>query len=153
MGTSPIGTIMNKIPLILAATACLLAGCDDENPTQKALNANRAKWAAADLDDYVFERSQTSFSIPEEAIVVTVNDGVVTSAFFTPSGVMLSAERQARLRTIEGYFDFVQNAINDNAFLLNVIYDDTYGFPADIVVDFSQQVADDEIGLYIRNFQ
>lgn len=144
---------MKFFPLFLAAAACLLAGCDDdENPLQRELNENRAKWEAADINSYVFESSQAYF-IVEEPIVVTVTNDVVTSAFFTPSGVMVSAERLASMRTIDGHFDIVQNAIDEDAVFLNVSYDDTFGFPADIAVDYREEVADDEISYFIRNFQ
>ncbi len=132
----------------------LLGACNDEgDPQQEALNENRAKWNDAGVSSYVFQLARSCFCLVEEPIVVTVTNGVVTSAFFTPSGVMLAQDRMASLRTVDGFFGFVQEAIDRDVDELVVSYDATYGFPDDIFVNEGFELADDEISYNITNFQ
>ena len=54
--------------------------------------------------------------------------------------------------TIDGIFDQIQNAIDVNAFLINVTYNDKFGFPENVIVDFELQMADEELYLSVSNF-
>ena len=146
------GPTLRGCALVLVALA--VSACnDDSNPKQEALNENRAKWEASGVAAYMFEQRVACACPFEEPIVTMVENGVVTSAFFTPSGVNLDAERLASVRTLDGFFDVVQLAINDDAFQLDVSYDNTYGFPTRIAIDFASDVIDDEITYTISGFQ
>ncbi|MEH2050193.1 DUF6174 domain-containing protein [Nostoc sp.] len=47
----------------------------------------------------------------------------------------------------------IQDAINRNAFSLNVRYNSKLGYPTQIDIDYNSQIANEEIFLTIENFQ
>ncbi|MFK8013890.1 MAG: DUF6174 domain-containing protein [Gammaproteobacteria bacterium] len=134
--------------------AVFLVACDDEgNPRQIALQTNQAKWETSNLAAYVFQYQRTSLFLSEGPIVISVVNEVVTSAFFTPSGVMVGPDELAGLFTITNYFDLIQSAIDDDVHELRVTYDATYGFPSNIFIDYDENAVDDTVQYFITEFQ
>ncbi|NNM29924.1 MAG: hypothetical protein HKO57_10395, partial [Akkermansiaceae bacterium] len=56
-------------------------------------------------------------------------------------------------RTIDDWFDQLKRIIDQDPYQLEVTYDPVHGFPASAMVDRSVQIADDEEGWSIQNFQ
>ena len=57
-----------------------------------------------------------------------------------------------RLYTVEGLFEIVQDALDQNAESVVVTYDSAQGFPAHIEIDRSLQESGDEIAYQITDF-
>ena len=144
--------------LIITALALTVVACNDNDgadvsPEQQALDSNQTLWSNQGFTHYQYTYSVGCFCLPEENIVVVVEDNVVTDAFYTPSGLALTEERKARLLIVEELFAIVQDAIDSEADELRVEYDGTRGFPTTIDIDYSHTIADDEILRRISNFQ
>ena len=56
------------------------------------------------------------------------------------------------LVTIDGVFDKIQAAIDQDAAEVTVEYDPARGYPRSVFVDYSRQVADEELALQISDF-
>ncbi len=149
---------MKYLLLLLISTAMLLGCNSDDEPevfrtAQDALDFNQTKWANANLASYSFTVSTACFCAPEEDIVVSVDNDTVTTAFFTPSGVLLDNSRIAQTRTIDDYFGLIQEGIDAEFAALEAEYDPDYGFPTSIYVDQATGIADDEVNYLISDLQ
>jgi hypothetical protein len=55
--------------------------------------------------------------------------------------------------TIDLLFADIESAVNEGADSVTVTYDPTYGFPAEIGIDFSQEMADEEMYYSVSGFE
>jgi hypothetical protein len=65
---------------------------------------------------------------------------------------MLAAAVLARHLTVEGMFDLIRDALNRRAVGISVNYDADYGFPREIMIDYTAQRADDDIYISVSDF-
>jgi len=89
-------------------------------------------------------------------LVIEVQDGKVVSMEFQNGAEIDPALRQDlfdKYATIDGLFTEVEAGLNGGAENVVVKYDPTNGFPTEVTIDVSQQVADDELYLTISNFE
>jgi hypothetical protein len=120
-----------------------------KRPHQKdELSRNRALWAAKSISSYRYTVStRGAWGFDTGAILVTVRDGVTASAEYVgrPShlrpGVLPATDPQPEpvpetpYTDIPALFAVVERALDDPEILINVSYDDEYGFPATISAD------------------
>ena len=146
---------------LLISVILLLASCNDNDgsadpllgPQQQELNVSRSRWNSQSIDNYQFTVRRSCFCVLREDIVVMVLNDQVDSAFYTPSGVFLNANELTQVFTMEGYFDIIQQAIDNQVDDLEVNYHMTLGYPTSIAIDNRLNVADDEIAYLIMDFQ
>jgi hypothetical protein len=122
------------------------------NDTQRELNNSIAKWQQQQITNYLFTSEISCFCIPSDSVVNVVESGQIVSGYYTGSGQPLSADELVSQRTIQGYFDFIQQAIDEDAYSIEVTYDANYGFPRVITIDYDQNMADEEIGYRVSGF-
>jgi hypothetical protein len=87
-----------------------------------------------------------------QPIRITVENDVITSAVYVETQQPVSADVRAELRTIDGVFGMIHDAIDQNAYLVNVQYSSESGHPLSVSVDYDERLADEELSLYIRDF-
>lgn len=155
----------HSIVLPTAIAISLLFGCNDSDDdaidpvddsnktTQELLDENQTKWANANVSTYSYTYRVSCFCIPEEDIVVNVVNDEVASAFFVPSGTLLSADRLALQKTIDGLFGNIQTGIDEGYAKLEATYDSQFGFPVTIDEDPNLGIADDERFIQVGSFQ
>ena len=137
--------------VIAIASAFLLvvaAGCATRLVGPKvALEVHRARWRAADIDDYEFQFKMNCFCMwpSTEPVVIGVADSRIVAVTRVRDGEVLPAESFAPYRTVEGLFDLVQKIIGNLPADLSVTYDSEFGFPVEIAVDRRARIADDEV--------
>ena len=88
-------------------------------------------------------------------LVIEVKDGEALSIEYK-SGKEIDAasmELFQRYATIDKIFAELENAREGGADTVTVTYDDAYGYPKEVSIDFEQQAADEEIYLTISNFE
>src|SRR5262245_1780518 len=100
----------------LCAVLCF-SGCDPLTGTlgraweQAELEANRAKWASAGPASYRFTLDHEFFyELYRPPTKISVENKVIVSATVWDEAV--SPETLATLRTIDGWFDYVQQELN-----------------------------------------
>ncbi|MFN0098006.1 MAG: DUF6174 domain-containing protein [Gemmatimonadaceae bacterium] len=134
----------------LSALVLLTAACDGESvfgtaPERVALSAARERWADAKPFEYQFNYTRICFCPTLTNVRVTVRDDVVISARVISTGEELPPAERAQIPTIDGLFDIIDAAIDQDAHDLRVEYDRSMGFPQSIILDYKEMIADDEI--------
>lgn len=134
-----------------AAAACGVTGPSGRHAGEQArLDQARAQWRAQALSDYAFVFSRGCFCVTEyrEPTTVTVRGGAVVSAVSVAGGV---ARDPASYPTVEGLFDLVQNAIDEDADQIRTEYDPARGYLVAGYFDISERIADEELSVEARS--
>lgn len=117
---------------------------------QAKLQSARRLWRSQGLSDYTYIFSRSCFCVTEyrEAATVTVRGGAIVSATAVASG---SARDLAWYYTVDGLFDLIQTAIDEDAATLRVEYDGTRGYVRSAYIDIDQRMADEELSFEARS--
>ena len=140
---------MKKIILLLLAL--ILAACTAGGGTE--LSRNQTKWQDANITHYRFELSVGCFCIFRSRMPVTVevqNGDVVSITDVNGEAFSMddpNNEFVLKYATIDRLFSELGSDSIQKADHLTVSYDPTYGYPAEINIDFIEQAADDELYL------
>jgi hypothetical protein len=90
-------------------------------------------------------------------LTVEVRDGQIVSMVAADGNEVLDTDPNyaffAPHATIDLLFAEIEQAVKDGAEVVTVTYDDTYGFPAEIAIDISQQMADEEMYYSVTSFE
>ncbi len=141
---------------LAVATAALLTACADATgPTDPdlLLRQNMARWASRGPADYRYVITRFCECLAESAgptTVVVRNGEVETRRYAT--GASVHPQYESLFTPVPGLFDLIRRAIDTPAAGLAVRYDDTYGFPASIQIDWVAGTADDEVSYRITEF-
>jgi hypothetical protein len=108
------------------------------------------KWKKQGIIDYEFTSQiscfcQTDYTLPK-TIVVKSNE------ILSVNGVDCADLEYETHKTIDEFFDYIEERQNQNPVIENLEFDSIYGFPSYIYFDISEMIADDEIGYTITNF-
>ena len=114
----------------------------------EALKVNREQWASQGIDSYQVRFQRSCFCGPDyrRAAVVVVRGGEIASATYADDGTVVEPEFFDRYETIDGLFDLIQKGIEQGAARIDVTYDEKYGYPTDLYIDWHEGMADEEQG-------
>ena len=137
------------LALCLLVSACLVSGtfaCSDSQ-IQQRLNDSHSKWVAKNMKDYQYTFNWACFCPPEhnKPVVVTVRNGVVSAVKYADGSGAVDKAKYSIYKTIEGLFEFLQEAINRKAYRIKVSYDATLGYPTLASIDYDQRISDEEM--------
>ena len=124
----------------------LLAACGSDSPTatvNRSLTEQRALWVSEDLADYSFDVSRVCYCQFVGDVRVTVKNRVITDVTELASEI---ARDPDNFRTINGLFDLIQDAYNQNAHEVQVEFHPNRGYPTRIWIDYVLMMADEEMG-------
>ena len=120
---------------------------------QTALLQGQERWEQSGIADYVYTGAWTCFC-PDEYLAetrVTVGGGKVTDV--SPTALNIETiPAPERFVPIEGLFALIQDAITQNAARIEVSYDEVYGYPAELFIDYDERMADEEDSFTISSF-
>ena len=116
------------------------------------LRVQRARGAARRLFDYQLTMSRSCFCSPEGAglVVLTVRDGEAAEWQYFLSGDAIAPEWRAVFPTVDGLFEFLEDAIDRGAEEIEVRYDEDIGVPTTIRVDYRLAAVDEEIAYEVE---
>ena len=123
------------------------------------LSRNEDKWQDANISHYRFKLGVSCFC-PVGGIMpltVEVNDGKIVSITdvngdpFSESDPF--SEFVLRYATIDRLFAELRSNDVKDADEVTITYDETYGFPVDVTIDFIELAMDDELYLSIQSFE
>lgn len=142
-----------------ATFACLLTfatlgtACSD-SVDDHGLAAARKQWVDHLPASYSFTWMQGCECIGDmtRPIRISVTAGQLTTAVFVDDQRAVGEPVRGALLTIDGVFDKIQNAFDQGAAEVTVDYDPARGYPRSVFVDYSRQVADEELSLQISDF-
>lgn len=131
------------VTFVASAAAC---SSDDHG-----LTAARERWAKQGPAAYSFVSMRGCDCPPEvyRPMRVSVASGQITSAVYVDDQAPVASNFHSLLRTIDGVFDDIQAAIDQDAAQIMVSYDPALGYPTQLFVDYSKQAADEELSLQI----
>lgn len=130
-------------------------GSNANKAAQRELQTNQQKWQKAGIDDYSFTLQRNCFCRGDATrpVNIEVQDGKIASATFADTGEPLPADTDFNKLTVNDLFKQVGEVLSSGAERVDVKYDPKYGFPTSIYIDRSSQIADEEVGFTISNFQ
>ncbi len=127
---------------------------------QQQLDANRKKWDSLGISDYSMTVQRNCFCAGDaiRPINLQVRDGSVTEARYADTGELIPDDRQYNKQSVynlnaEGVFNLIEQGIQRGAAQVDATYDKQFGLPTSIYIDQSTQIADEEVGYTISNFQ
>lgn len=122
-------------------------------PLRHDLRAARSQWESRSPATYSFVFQRSCFCGTEflQAVRITVADGTVVSAVFADDGTPIQTPLP-EVPTIPDLFDEIEAAIAARADRMDVTYDEGYGYPVDVSIDFIVQAVDDEMFFQVSEF-
>jgi len=147
--------ILSGLLLFLLAACITREGAQSPPTAQTALQAAQQQWAAQQIASYRFGLAVSCFC-PEELrqpVVITVTGGETSEMVTAEGGEPVTNEFFAQYDTVEKLFALIQQAIDEGADEVTVTYEPTLGYPMEIKLDGSTQIADDERFLTISDLQ
>lgn len=144
------------VVLTAALSACtIITGPDGEwGREQRDLSRARRTWTSRGIDDYEFVVRHSCFcSLGGVAVRVIVQNHTVVAREIDLSGVPVPPTMAYLYPSIDGLFAIIQEAIDDRADDIVTSYDDRYGFPTDLWIDYDHRVADEERGYTLLRFR
>jgi len=140
---------MRLVVLCFTAIAGLSLGTfaiSESAQTQQDLNDNHKKWISKNIKDYQYTFSWSCFCPPEhnKPVVISVRNGILSSIKYADGSGPVDKSRYANYRTVEGLFEFLQDAIDRKAYRMRVSYDASLGYPTSASIDYDERIADEE---------
>ena len=135
--------------------ATALGGCSD--PDGIELADRRADWEAAGITSYSYDLQYGCFCSETTTLPahIVVTDGEVTDATYAQAGYDIArgdpVDENYEALTIDGLFDLADRAVRE-ADEVTITYDDEFGFPESIDIDWITNAMDDEQGVTASNF-
>ncbi len=143
-----------KLPVFLALLlpAILLLGaltaCDDDSTAPKEDEHSKAKrlWREAGYNAYEFSQWRDCFCIlgGQEVSLGVLGDSIIAGTL-VDQGRALTQDERLWYRTVDQLFAFIEQVRAASPASLVIEYDSLLGYPRRISVDYSTQLADDEI--------
>lgn len=136
----------------------LLTGCvifESRATNQLAeLQANQAVWEAAGLVDYtMYFQRQCVFCPPEiiNPVELTIREDTIQAVFDLELQVPQTEWIPGAYLTVPEMYLAIQEAIDQLAAQIDILYDATLGFPTDVHIDFNRRFTDDDIDIVARD--
>jgi len=142
--------------LLLLTLVFMLAACSAGG---SELSRNRENWQDANITHYRFSINISCFCAfrDQMPLTVEVRDGQIVHMATVDGTLVLDTDQNyefyAPHATIDLLFAELDAAVNDGADSITVTYDATYGFPTEIAIDYSQEIADEEMYYSISGFE
>ena len=139
----------NSFVRVVLVSLTALAACSDLTGPKAELTDARERWESRRLRDYDYSFQRICFCIEEttRAVTIRVQGGVVTAAWYLSDNAPVPAANLRFYPTVDELFETIEEAIDRKAARLEVEYDRATGHPTRIDIDYSEQVADDEMWL------
>jgi hypothetical protein len=141
--------------VIVIVAGAVLASCGVLDPDDGARNdlvEARQRWDGQGIAAYEFVVMRSCYCIPEaiRPYRIRVMDGVIVDVRDAETGA--APLSSLTFRTIHGLFDLVEDAIEQEAYVLEVEYHQQLGYPTHISIDYDRQTADEEQGFTVSAF-
>ena len=147
--------------IVLYFTLAPLCGCDilrlaDDRhvDTQSQLDNNRKKWDSEMASNYQFSFQWSCYCTMDfvAQVNITVLENRIHSAAYVDGDVPIPLEVAIeRYEAMDGLFDLLQSAIDENAYTISANYHPDLGYPIEVWIDYEKNSVDEELGFTIHN--
>lgn len=135
---------------LIFATIVLVSFCTRSHEPDE-LSINKAKWDSKNISDYEFTLRINCFCTQERVgphLIKVLNDEIVSV-----NNLPYDPGKTGELVTIDQLFTFVETSIESDPYRKTIEYNSSYGYPQTVFFDFSEQMADEELGYEVTDFQ
>ncbi len=148
---------MKKIQFLITViiTLTIFTGCNDNDSELDELATMRQRWEKLGLQDYSYEAGYNCFCGGTGPYILEFIDGELDTVYLSDGKSEIHYETMLETTedlVIENLFDKIQDNIDRNPYSFNVEYNLQYFFPKEAYFDFDENIADEELGYYIRKF-
>ena len=128
----------------------LLWACNKKNTEPLSdLELNKIKWEALAIDTYTYTFQITCFCLIEAILPKSVE--VSNSKIITVNQVAYDSEAHWGVMTIPQLFDRIEQAEENNSFVIEVSYHPEKGYPTSLYIDEEEMMADEEMGYMVSD--
>ncbi|MFQ6044995.1 MAG: DUF6174 domain-containing protein [Gemmatimonadales bacterium] len=122
--------------------------CSDVSGPYEELGERREAWEALGLDDYDYTLRVVCFCPGEVTtpVRVAVRGDTVADLTYVQSGEPVDSLYRSLFLDVDGLFDKIRGALDQDADSLDARYHATLHFPTHVWIDYSRLMADEEIG-------
>ena len=127
----------------------------DPDSVQATLLRYQDRWERSGITDYDYTGAWSCFC-PQEYladVAVAVRGGVVTSVEFAGEEFTVVPPLPERFVPVEELFALLQDAVRRKAARIEVSYDERYGYPLELFIDYDERMADEETRFVMRGFR
>jgi len=139
--------------IALGLAACSNPAGPDEDTGR--LEANRRRFRSAVGAGYRVTYRNVCFCVDSflEPVVLTVREGRVVAVQSRSDGTPIPPARWDDYRTVERVFDAIEEALDGGADAVRVEYDEAYGYPREVWIDYDERLADEERGFGLEDLE
>ncbi len=121
-------------------------GLTSDNQSLEKLYQSRDTWNAHNINAYSYTYRRSCECLPDSTrkVVITVSGNEISGITYADSGETVPESPQGFYQTVDDLFGMVEDAFYEKAHQISVTYDETYGYPTDIYIDYDSAVADEE---------
>ena len=122
-------------------------------PEQSELDRARGRWESVGSESYGFRFQRGCFCPPEivRPVRIEVRDGVVISAVDPDTNEPVDPPPDG-FPTIDDLFDEIQDAIDRGAHTVDATYDESFGYPVQVFIDWIRNAIDDEMSFQLSEY-
>jgi Family of unknown function (DUF6174) len=121
---------------------------------RQLLRLNRRLWNRRSLIHYRYTLTRSCFCLDgTQPVIVEVRNRRTVSVTSVATGAAVDANLFSQYDTVEDLFRVIRDAIARRADSLTVTYNRRLNYPTQISIDYSRQIADEEVFLRIENLQ
>jgi hypothetical protein len=131
--------------LLILLAACGATGIETD------WEQNQRKWQTLRPVAYAYSIERLCFcgAAVRGPVRVEVSGATVTSRTYVLGGSPVPSEYAELFPSVDGLFDILREADEAGAFDIQVTYDPLLGVPIDFWIDYSEHVADEELGMRV----
>ncbi len=124
----------------------------DRDYQKSQFEESRLLWNEKGLTHYTYQFNWSCFCLPDyiAPVDIRVEQGEWISILQSESGSPVAREDWDRYESIEGLFEILKDAFDQDASHIHAEYHPEYGYPTSVFIDYSKQIADEERGFNVR---
>jgi len=148
--------LLGSALLLPALVACdRITGTDDFTREQSRLDRNWDRFqSAAPLSySYVVRVTCECPTDVTRPVTVWVDRGSIEYLIYEDNGQPVPLSYASSFPSAEQLFDAIQDGIDRRAYLIEVDYDPTYGYPTSVYIDYDRNRTGEELSLTTRGLQ
>lgn len=141
-----------SLAVLTAALAAACLGPTDEFGDQIHEDAKQ-RWAQTGPPSYSYVLTRFCVCpVTNEPIRVEVRDLVIVSRTYVSTDAPLEPQHYDDFPDIPGLFDLVDTARKSDPYYFSSSYDQTYGFPANVIINITPSSANDDLQITAVEF-
>ena len=150
--------MFNKF-IIAVLLLSVFSSCNSDDivtEKQRVLNQAIQLWQSQQIENYIWNERISCFCGGVLEWDLFVKDKIKEKVEFDETNLPQGQTYDDILegaKTVEDAFDFIETLLSKDIASLIIEYDDQYGFPTEINIDYDFQIADDEIAYLYTDFE